>query len=75
MPRLWVTRRVLVTLAARAWPHALAIVVHASALGAEVIELPGDRVVMATPDDPRRAYAEAKATLVFDDAQIPRASH
>ncbi|KQU45964.1 radical SAM protein [Sphingomonas sp. Leaf339] len=63
MPRLWVPRRVLVTRAARAWPHALAIVERASALGAEVIELPGDRVVMATPDDPRRVYAEAKATL------------
>ncbi len=32
-------------------------------MGAQVIGLPGDRVKLDLPEDPRRAYAEAKATL------------
>ena len=32
-------------------------------MGAEVIELPGDRLKLDLPDDTRRAYTEAKATL------------
>ena len=32
-------------------------------MGVEVVELPGDRLALELPDDPRRAYAEAKATL------------
>ena len=32
-------------------------------MGAEIVELPGDRVSLALSDDPRRAYVEAKATL------------
>ena len=36
---------------------------RAAALGIEVVELPGDRLNLAFPDDPRRAYAEAKQTL------------
>ena len=31
--------------------------------GVEVVELPGDRLALDLPDDPRRAYAQAKATL------------
>ena len=32
-------------------------------MGAEIVELAADRLVLDWPDDPRRAYAEAKATL------------
>jgi len=32
-------------------------------LGIDVVELPGDRLALGLPDDPRRAYAEAKSTL------------
>ena len=38
---------------------------RAEALGVERIDLPSDRVTFAFPDDPRRAYAEAKATLAI----------
>lgn len=63
-PRLpWRPRRVLITAAARGWAHGRAMAERAAAIGAEVIELPGDRVTLDLPDDPRRAYAEAKATL------------
>jgi spore photoproduct lyase len=36
---------------------------RAATLGIEVIELAGDRLALGLPDDPRRAYAEAKSTL------------
>ena len=39
------------------------MVERAAALGVPVVELPGDRLNLDQPDDPRRAYAEAKATL------------
>ena len=32
-------------------------------MGIDVVELPGDRLALGLPDDPRRAYAEAKSTL------------
>jgi spore photoproduct lyase len=32
-------------------------------MGIEVVELPGDRLNLGLPDDPRRAYAVAKSTL------------
>jgi spore photoproduct lyase len=38
---------------------------RAAALGIEVVELPGDRLALGLPDDPRRAYAEAKQTLAI----------
>jgi spore photoproduct lyase len=38
---------------------------RADALGVEVVELAGDRLSLDLPDDPRRAYAEAKATLAL----------
>jgi spore photoproduct lyase len=60
--RPWLPRRVLLTRAARDWAHGTAIAERAAALGAEVIELAGDRIVLPAVD-PRRAYAEAKATL------------
>jgi len=61
--RGWRPRRLLVTRAARGFEHGRAIVARAAALGVEIVELPGDRLALATPDDPRRAYAQAKATL------------
>jgi spore photoproduct lyase len=61
--RLWLPRRVLLTRAARGWAHGVAIAERAAALGVEVIELPGDRVVLPAAADPRADYAEAKATL------------
>ncbi len=38
---------------------------RASALGVDIVELPGDRLNLDLPDDPRRAYVEAKATLAL----------
>jgi spore photoproduct lyase len=59
----WRPRRVLATKSAREWEHGRAILERAAALGIEIVELPGDRLALGLPDDPRRAYAEAKATL------------
>ena len=59
----WRPRKVLITRSAREYPHGRAIGKRAAALGAEVIALKGDRLTLAPPDDPKRAYAEAKATL------------
>lgn len=53
----------LVTRSALGFAHGRAIAERAAALGLEVTELPGDRLNLAEPADPRRAYAEAKATL------------
>jgi spore photoproduct lyase len=53
----------VVTRAARAFEHGRAIMARAAAQGVEVVELPGDRLSLALPDDPRKAYAEAKGTL------------
>ena len=61
--RTWLPRRLLLTRAARDWPHGRGIAERAAALGVEVVELPNDRLSLALPDDPRRAYAAAKATL------------
>ena len=38
---------------------------RAATFGVEIVELPGDRLQLGLPDDPRRAYAEAKATLAL----------
>ncbi len=63
--RQWLPRRVLLTASARGWEHGRAIAERAGNLGVEVVELPSDRLQLAFPDDPRRAYAEAKATLAI----------
>ncbi len=63
--RAWHPRRVLVTRSAREWVHGLAIAERAGAAGLDVVELPSDRLALAFPDDERRAYAEAKATLAI----------
>jgi spore photoproduct lyase len=63
LPRLWRPRRVVLTRAALSWDHGRAIAERAAALGLPLTELPGDRLTLDLPSDPRRAYAEAKATL------------
>lgn len=59
----WLPRRVLVTRSAMAWDHGRAIADRAAALGIAVETLASDRLALGLPDDPRRAYAEAKRTL------------
>ena len=63
--RAWRPRRVLVTRSARDWAHGRAMADRAAAAGLDVVELPSDRLALAFPDDERRAYAEAKATLAI----------
>lgn len=53
----------LATRSALTHAHGCAIVERAAARGIEVVELTGDRLALGLPDDPRRAYAAAKATL------------
>lgn len=43
--------------------HGRGIAERAAARGIEVVELSGDRLKLDLPDDPRQAYAAAKATL------------
>ncbi len=59
----WLPRRLLVTRSSLAFEHGRAIAERAAALGVEVVALAGDRLAMGLPDDPRAAYASAKATL------------
>jgi spore photoproduct lyase len=59
----WRPRRIFVTRSSLGFAHGRAIAERAAALGVEVIELRGDRVTLDLPEDPRRAYAEAKSTL------------
>ena len=61
--RLWRPRRVLVTRSARVFAHGQGIAARARAQSVPVVELPGDRLNLDLPDDSRRAYADAKATL------------
>ena len=53
----------LVTRSALTFAHGREITARARARGIPVVELPGDRLNLDLPEDPRRAYAEAKATL------------
>jgi spore photoproduct lyase len=62
-PRPWHPRRLLLTRAARDFAHGRAIAERAARLGSEVVELPGDRVVLPKSEDARAAYREAKSTL------------
>ena len=63
--RLWLPKRVLATKSALGWEHGRAIAARAADLGIEVVELPSDRLALDLPDDPRRAYAQAKQTLAL----------
>ncbi|GJD29683.1 Spore photoproduct lyase [Methylobacterium adhaesivum] len=60
---LWRPRQVLITRAARGFGHGRAMAERAAALGAEVVELAGDRLNLPKDLDPRAAYRAAKATL------------
>ncbi|WP_245496475.1 SPL family radical SAM protein [Lichenibacterium ramalinae] len=62
--RAWRPKRVLVTRAAREWPRARAIADRAAALGAEVVDLPNDRLTgLAAGVSPAADYRLAKGTL------------
>ena len=62
--RLWRPKRVLVSRSARAWPRALAIAERAAALGAEVVELPNDRLTgLVSGESPAADYRRAKTTM------------
>jgi spore photoproduct lyase len=63
--RQWLPRRVLATASALGWDHGRQMVERMAALGVEVVELPNDRIKLDLSDDPRRHYAEAKATLAI----------
>ena len=63
--RLWLPKRLLVTRSALAWDHGRAVATRAGDLGVEVVELPSDRLQLDMPDDPRRAYAQAKQTMAL----------
>ncbi len=59
----WIPRQVLVTASARRHCHGRAIAARCRQLGAEVIELDGDRLLGLADKDPREAYRRAKSTL------------
>lgn len=63
--RQWLPKRLLATRSSLSWDHGRAIAGRAAQLGVEVVELPSDRLALDIPDDPRRAYAEAKQTLAL----------
>jgi spore photoproduct lyase len=63
--RSWLPRRLLATRSARAFAHGRAILDRATALGVDIVELPGDRLNLDKPDNPRRAYVAAKATIAL----------
>jgi spore photoproduct lyase len=56
---------VLITAAAREWGHGRAIAERCAGLGIVVEELKGNQLRLGLPDEPRRAYAEAKSTLAI----------
>jgi spore photoproduct lyase len=66
--RAWRPKRLLITRAARDHAHGRAIADRAAALDISVTELPGNQLRLATPEDERRAYAEAKSTLAVVNA-------
>jgi spore photoproduct lyase len=55
----------LVTRSALRFAHGRAILARAEAQNVEIVALPGDRLALGLPDDPRRAYATAKSTLAL----------
>ncbi|AWN38874.1 radical SAM protein [Methylobacterium radiodurans] len=63
--RLWRPRRVLVMPAALEHAHGRAMLARAEALGLPVERLASNRLTGLRQADPRRAYAEAKATLAI----------
>ena len=71
-PRLWRPDRVLVTRAARGHARGRAIAERAAALGCEVVELSGDRVVVPRTGDARADYRAAKSTLAVTVASAAK---
>ncbi|MGB3754316.1 MAG: spore photoproduct lyase family protein [Parerythrobacter sp.] len=65
IPSAWMPKRVLITRSARNHAHGLAMAERAAKAGLAVEELSGEQVRLGLPDDPRRAYAQAKATLAI----------
>ena len=63
--RPWRPRRVLVTRAAREWPMAGRVAERAAAMGAEIVELKGDRLTGLRGDTERETYRLAKSTLAI----------
>ncbi len=63
--RRWKPAQVLITRSARDWAHGRAMAERAADEGIDVTELPNDRLSLAFPDDPKRAYADAKQTLAI----------
>jgi len=62
-PKRWVPKRVLLTRSAAPLPLARRTAERCAALGAEVVELTGDRITGLRTDDARTTYAQAKSTL------------
>ena len=74
--RPWRPRRVLLTRAARDWPMAARVAERAAALGAEIMELKGDRLSGLRGGTDRETYRLAKSTLAVtvasDSAMRPQ---
>ena len=70
--KLWRPRRILLTRAARDWPMAARVAERAAALGAEVVELKGDRLTGLSGADDRETYRRAKSTLAVTVASEAR---
>ena len=68
----WRPRRVLLTRSARDYPRGRAIAERAAALGAEIVELPGDRVAVPQGRTPRETYRLAKSTLAVTVASAAK---
>lgn len=62
-PKLWVPKRVLITRSARDWAHGRAMAERAAGVGAEVVELPSDRLTGLKGERERDTYSRAKSTL------------
>ena len=45
--------------------HCRAVLERAAGMGVEIVELPGDRLNLGLPDDPRLAYRQAKTTAAL----------
>ena len=67
-PKRWKPKRVLVTPAALRWPLARRVAERAAAMGAEVTELPANRLTGLRGATDRETYALAKSTLAVVEA-------
>jgi spore photoproduct lyase len=61
--RRWTPHQVLVTASAREYAHGRAIADRCRALGIDVVDMDGDRLLGLGDPDPREAYRRAKSTL------------